>query len=94
MKFIFAWYDLWVGFFWAGKKFRLYFFPLPCIGCYINIWPKRCYVLMKRGAFYRPKAQGYTCRIEEAGRYTAEEAAEHVYPHDQPVTMHHISKFL
>jgi hypothetical protein len=29
---IFAWYDLWVGFFWDKKKKWLYFFPIPCIG--------------------------------------------------------------
>ena len=54
---------------------------------------KREWVLMKRGYFYRPKAAGYTSNICEAGRWTEGEAREHVYPFDEPVTMHHISKF-
>lgn len=33
---IIAWYDFWVGFFWDGRKRRLYVFPVPCIGFYIE----------------------------------------------------------
>jgi len=36
IKPIFAWYDLWIGAFWDGKKRRLYLFPVPCFGLVIE----------------------------------------------------------
>lgn len=33
---IFAWYDLWIGVFWDGKKRRLYILPVPCLGIVIK----------------------------------------------------------
>jgi len=35
IKFIFAWYDLWIGAFWDKKGF-LYLFPIPMIGIKID----------------------------------------------------------
>lgn len=35
-RFIFAWYDLWVGVFWDRTKRKLYILPLPCIGIVID----------------------------------------------------------
>jgi hypothetical protein len=37
VKPIFAWYDLWVGFFYDKKKKWLYFFPVPMFGIIIKI---------------------------------------------------------
>lgn len=36
VKFIFAWYDMWVGFFYDKKKHWLYFFPVPMFGIIIK----------------------------------------------------------
>lgn len=38
IKPIFAWYDLWVGAFYDRAKRRLYIFPVPMIGFYLE-WP-------------------------------------------------------
>jgi len=53
----------------------------------------RIWVLRKRGLFYRPGDHGYTGNINDAGRYTYEEAKARVYPHDEPVTMHLASDY-
>lgn len=36
VKLIFAWYDLWVGFFYDTKKKWLYIFPVPMLGVIIK----------------------------------------------------------
>lgn len=37
IKFIFAWYDLWVGAYWQKKKRRLYIMILPTLGVRIDV---------------------------------------------------------
>jgi hypothetical protein len=37
VKFIFAWYDLWIGIFWDAKKRWLYIFPIPMFGVRIDL---------------------------------------------------------
>lgn len=32
IKFIFAWYDLWIGIYWDRKKRDLYILLIPCFG--------------------------------------------------------------
>ncbi len=36
VKLIFAWYDLWIGFFWDSKKKWLYILPIPMFGIIIK----------------------------------------------------------
>lgn len=38
------------------------------------------WLVVKRGLYYRPNAQGYTGIKAEAGRFTAEEANRHSFP--------------
>jgi len=40
IRLIFAWYDFWVGLFWDAKKRRLYFFPVPMVGFYLDFGNK------------------------------------------------------
>jgi len=34
--FIAAWYDFWVGAFYDQRKRRLYIFPVPCLGFWVE----------------------------------------------------------
>lgn len=36
VRFIFAWYDLWVGAFWDRKTRQLYVLPVPCCGIVVR----------------------------------------------------------
>lgn len=40
VKFIFAWYDFWIGLFWDSKNKKLYIFPVPMLGIVIFKKPK------------------------------------------------------
>jgi len=94
LKPVFGWHFCFIGTFWDEQKKWLYIFPLPMVGFKIQIFGSKCYVLRKRGYFYRPNAAGYTNKIEEAGRFTFTEASQREYPYDEPVTKHHIASLV
>ena len=54
---------------------------------------EKLYVVIKRGLFWRPEDKGYTSEINEAGRYTKEEAQDRCHGGEQPVTMALASEF-
>ena len=51
------------------------------------------YLLMKRGYYYRPNAQGYTSSIFDAGLYSRQEAVERC-EHSSGVTMKRLLDYL
>ena len=36
VRFMFAWFDCWVGAFWDRARRRLYLFPLPMLGVVVQ----------------------------------------------------------
>ena len=42
VKFIFAWYDFWVGLFFDRPKRKVYVFPLPMVGMEVQLPKSRC----------------------------------------------------
>ena len=42
IRFFFAWYDLWMGFYWDSKRATLYICPLPCCVIALELFPVCC----------------------------------------------------
>lgn len=36
VRLIFAWYDLWIGFYWDRRTRRLYILPIPTLGIVVQ----------------------------------------------------------
>lgn len=64
--FLFAWYDLWVGFFWDQKKHILYFFPIPCFGITFDFRrvEKQCMACFKKVRVHPGDTACPECRHE------------------------------
>jgi len=45
-----------------------------------ELLPVTEYLIRKGGAYYRPNAAGYTVNVNEAGRYSLEDAIRHSHP--------------
>lgn len=57
IKFIFAWYDFWIGWYWDRDKRILYIFPVPCFGIAVRFKPKH----KNHMSFYIPPLH-YNCK--------------------------------
>lgn len=64
IKPLFAWYDLWIGAFVDRAKRRIYIFPVPCVGFYIE-WSERI-----------PKSEWAMCRMIELGSHLDQKQAK------------------
>lgn len=53
VSFLFAWFDLWVGFFWDKKTHWLYFLPIPMFGIIFRFLPPGFVVYEDTKSFYR-----------------------------------------
>lgn len=49
IKFLFAWYDLWIGAFWDSKKKWLYIFPIPMFGFILEFKKEPLYPISSQG---------------------------------------------
>lgn len=53
IKFIFAWYDIWIGVFIDRQKWCVYIFPIPCFG--IRIYRERAMMKALQAAIDEPR---------------------------------------
>lgn len=37
VRFLFAWYDMWIGMYWDRQNRRLYVLPLPMVGIVVTL---------------------------------------------------------
>lgn len=51
IKFLFAWYDFWIGIFIDSKKRKIYLFPFPMFGIVIDLIPENI-IIEKVGDVY------------------------------------------
>jgi len=73
VSFLFAWYDLWVGFFWDAKKKWLYFFPIPMVGIIFKFQKRKpkweCYEIHRANMpQYGCTTQCNSCKIKQASK--------------------------
>lgn len=62
IKFIFKWYDLWIGVFIDKEKELVYILPIPCIGI---VWDARRFINWIWDNVFKVSK----CNIDTKGRY-------------------------
>ena len=76
IKFIFAWYDFWVGFYWDSDKRKLYLLPIPMFGIVFDFGRLFDFEIVYIAPPISEIAKEFTVKAK-----TKEQALSHLYKH-------------